>query len=131
MKSDIKNRLDIELLVNRFYTSVFDDHSIGYIFTEAVSIDWESHLPTMYQFWESILLGKATYKGNPMLTHILLNKKVKLKKEHFDRWLTLWEQTVDLNFQGKKAEEAKFRARTMRTLMEHKIAQSENPDVML
>ena len=73
MKKDIDNRADIIALVDTFYQNVALNKQIGPIFTDIAKVDWSHHLPKMYDFWESILFGKAIYKGNPMLSHFALN----------------------------------------------------------
>jgi len=65
----------------------------------------------MYAFWEFLLLGKDTYQGNPMEVHKRLHEKVALKEAFFDRWLALFHQTVDEQFEGLVAEEAKNRSK--------------------
>jgi hemoglobin len=121
---DIDSREDIELLVDQFYAKVKEDSTIGYLFTRIAALDFEKHMPTMYRFWETTLLGVMSYKGNPMSVHIQLDKKEPLTSEHFDRWLGLWTATVDELFAGPKAEEAKTRASQIRYLMQHKVEQS-------
>ena len=121
---EISDPEDIKLLVDRFYEKVIVDESIGYFFKDVVRLDWQVHIPVMYNFWESILLGGSQYKGNPMVKHIELSKKEKLKPEHFIRWLDLWEKTIRENFSGTKAEEAINRARQIAELMKFKIEQA-------
>jgi hemoglobin len=123
---DIQNRSDIEFLINAFYEKVIKDDVIGYIFTDVVQLNWETHIPVMYDFWETILLDQMKYKGNPMLKHIELNKKEPLQSQHFERWIALWEGTIDHHFVGENADEAKKRANLMGGLMQYKIKQSEN-----
>jgi hemoglobin len=84
---------------------------IGYIFNDVANIDWDHHLPRIYAFWEFLLLGKDTYRGNPFEAHAKLNEKVKLKQGHFDRWVRLFIQSVDEQFAGLNAEEAKNKAK--------------------
>lgn len=120
---DIESEADVKKLVDAFYRKVIADAVIGTIFTEVVTITWEKHMPVMYAFWSTTLLGSSVYTGNPMLKHLELDKKVKLRKEHFDRWLLLWEETVTTNFEGKTAGEAIQRARNIASLMHHKINQ--------
>lgn len=62
IKKDILIREDIELLVNTFYDKIKKDDTIGYFFTEIANVDWPTHLPKMYDFWESILLGFVNLK---------------------------------------------------------------------
>ena len=121
MKTDLRDRSDIERLLATFYTQIRADSSIGYIFDEVAKVDWDHHLPLLCDFWESVLFGKAQYKGNPMLVHILLNRKTPLNGSHFTTWLHWWTQTIDTLFAGEKAEEAKARARNIAQLMQFKI----------
>lgn len=126
MKKEIENREDVVFLVDRFYEQVLTDEVIGFIFTDVAKISVEKHMPIMYKFWESILLGESSYRGNPMLKHIDLNTKVRLESKHFERWKALFSETLDKYFEGEKAEMAKQRAENIGRLMEHKIRQSEN-----
>lgn len=123
LKKDIENREDIELLVNTFYGKVKQDGVIGYLFTHVAKLDFERHLPVMYNFWETTLLGKLSYKGNPMTVHIQLDKKESLTAAHFDRWVELFTETVDEHFAGEHASEAKNRARQIAHLMRFKMEQ--------
>jgi hemoglobin len=120
---DIESRADIILLVDAFYTIVKSNPVIGYIFTDVAALDFDIHLPKMYDFWCSMLLGEQSYSGNPMTPHMVLSQKVILSSDHFDEWLLLFNETVDTLFQGDKATEAKYRAKNIAGLMLHKIEQ--------
>ena len=89
---------------------------------------WDRHMPVMYQFWETVLFGKGGYKGNPVLKHVELNQKAPMTEQHFERWILLWESTIDEHFEGEIAEEAKKKAITMKLLMLYKIGQNGNPN---
>lgn len=121
MKNDINTRADIILLVDSFYKRVQLNDKIGPIFTEIAKVDWTHHLPKMYDFWESILFGKATYKGNPMLTHFAINDKAPLQTTEFDTWKNLFYQTVDDLFTGPNAETIKQKAQSIADLMHFKL----------
>ncbi len=123
---DIESREDVMKLVDTFYERVKVDPVIKHFFTEVIDIDWQEHMPTMYDFWESMLLGRMSYRGNVMSKHIALDQKSPLQKEHFDRWLTRWIETVDMLFVGDRAEEAKKRAKMTAPLMQYKVEQSRN-----
>jgi len=126
-RHDIENRGDIEKLINSFYDKVKRDEVIGFIFNDVAKVNWEKHLPVMYGFWENIIFFKNTYNGNPMLVHIHLNEIIKLRKEHFERWLQLLTNTVDELFEGEKAALAKEKAISIATIMKTKIAGT--PDI--
>lgn len=108
IKHDIKTMDDIRSLVDTFYGTVREDDLIGPIFLGKIT-DWSVHLEKMYRFWQTILLEEYTYNGAPFPPHATLP----IQRAHFDRWLNLWYQTVDSLFQGKVAEEAKWRGERM------------------
>lgn len=124
-KPQIKDRNDIITLVDAFYDQVLVDPLIGFFFTEIAKIDRKSHMPKMYDFWESSLLGAANYRGNPMTAHIALHKKARMTAAHFERWKTLFLDTVDSHFEGAVADDAKQRAIHMTALMLFKLESSE------
>jgi hemoglobin len=120
MKKDIKNRNDIEKLVIAFYDKVKKDSSIGYFFTVVAKVNWDLHLPKMYDFWENILFFSANYEGNPMAVHKSLHEKSPMNQTHFDHWNKLFIETVDELFIGVKAEEIKNRALNISAAMMYK-----------
>lgn len=122
---DIETRTDIELLVNTFYDKVKVDPTIGHIFNEVVNVDWNTHLPKMYTFWETLIFGTASFKGNPMRTHKELSWRTHMGEQEFDSWLALWTQTIDENFKGIRADETKQRGKNIAGLMLFKIQQLE------
>ena len=114
---DINNRKDIELLVHCFYSKVNNDSLLSPIFNEIAAVQWEHHLPLMYDFWSTMLLGDKTYRGTPFSKHISLP----INRTHFERWLQLFLETVDELFSGQVAEEAKTRARNISSVFQYKL----------
>jgi hemoglobin len=125
---DITIENDIQRLVNTFYERVRKDDTIGQIFNTIIGDDWSRHLPIMYQFWTTILLNQPGYRGNVINKHIELDKKMPLRKEHYDRWYSLWENTVNDLFSGPVADEAKNRASLMLHLINMKVDWSRLPN---
>lgn len=121
MKNDIINGSDIELLINSFYEKVKQDDVIGFVFNDIVKVQWDKHLPVIYDFWESQVFFTNKYTGNAMSLHMRINELVPLNKEHFRRWLKLFTTTVDELFEGKKANIIKEKAISIATIMETKI----------
>jgi hemoglobin len=120
MKTDIRNRKDIEKLVNAFYEKIKSDDKIGFFFNDVAKVNWELHLPKMYDFWENILFYTANYEGNPMAKHKELHEKSTMTKAHFQHWIDLFNKTVNALFEGPKAEEMKNRAMNIATAMMYK-----------
>jgi hemoglobin len=115
---DIEDRTDVEKMVNTFYDQVRQDELLAPIFEAAIH-DWAVHLPVMYDFWDSMLFGSGTYKGNPFSKHIPLA----IDEKHFNRWLDIFKQTLDNQFVGTKADEAKSRAESIAQVFVFKLGQ--------
>ncbi len=124
MKKDIGTREDIAVLMQAFYTKAIPDPVIGHFFTDVVHMDLAKHLPVITDFWESLLLDKpALYKNNAMQPHMHMHARSPMRKMHFDRWLQLFNETVDSMFAGEIAFKAKERATSIATVMQIKMAQ--------
>lgn len=115
---DIRNLEDIQLLVDEFYGKVRADALLGPIFEEKIGDRWDSHLNTMYRFWQTILLDDGqTYFGNPFIKHASLP----IFGDHFERWLALWAETLEAHFSGPLAQEAYERATKMAYIFQVKL----------
>lgn len=117
-KNDILTIEDIKLLVDTFYDKVREDKLIGPVFNDRIQNRWPQHLAKMYTFWQTILLGEHTYYGTPFPPHAQLP----IEKEHFERWLSLFSQTLNELFSGEIAKEALWRANKMAEMFQYKIA---------
>jgi hemoglobin len=106
IRKEINTHQDIVLLVDEFYSSVLQDEILKPFFAD---LDFEHHKPRMIHFWSFVLLNESGYTTNVFDKHVHMH----LKDEHFDRWLSLFHQTVDRLFEGEKANDAKFRATTI------------------
>ena len=107
---DIKNRDDLVMLMDAFYSRMLKDVEVGYIFTDVAKLNLEHHLPLLADFWNNALFHSGGYKNNVVQIHKDLNEKETLTPEHFKRWLLLLGETIDDNFIGEVAEKMKLRA---------------------
>lgn len=123
MKKDIGSRNDIEQLVVAFYQTVVADNMLGPIFNDIAHTNWEAHIPVMINFWENAVFYNGTYTGNPMETHRHLHRMFPLSEEHFNRWLSLFSNTVDTLFEGANADSIKQKALSISTVMKMKLLQ--------
>lgn len=121
LRKDIASRSDIELLVNAFYDKVLADEQLAHIFQDVASVNWASHLPVMYDFFENIILFTGGYEGNPMNLHKHLHHVKPLNAGHFEQWDRLFICTVDELFKGPKAILAKKRAISISSIIRDKI----------
>jgi hemoglobin len=118
---DIATRADIVRLVDAFYSAVRGDEILGPIFDGVAHVDWDRHLPRMYDFWEGVLFGATAFRGNPLAVHLSLAGRVALGSREFDRWIALFHEQVDALFSGAVADEAKARALRIAAVMQYHI----------
>lgn len=111
---DILTQEDVALLVHSFYDKVRNDHLLRDIFNAVIKDNWSAHLNRMIDFWSTVLLYTRTYKDDPMPKHLPLP----IGKEHFDRWLCLFNETIGEHFNGQIAENAKKRAASIASIMQ-------------
>src|SRR5437773_11670537 len=91
---DITDRRDVAYLVNVFYDRVRDDDLLGPIFDDIAHVDWATHLPRLYDFWESVLFARATFKGARLVVHRAVARLAPLTASAFDRWIPLLHASV-------------------------------------
>jgi len=115
-KKDIKGLDDIILFVDEFYGKVQQDSLIGPIFNDVIK-DWGPHLQKMYTFWNAVLFGVPGFTGNPFARHAPLP----IEGKHFERWIELFYQTIDMLFAGEMADNTKKRAETMAIMFLSKL----------
>jgi hemoglobin len=119
MKRDIENREDIRNLVFGFYDKVRSDSLLSPVFSARIQDSaWPAHMQRMVAFWTAILFSERGFEGNPMQKHFSLP----IDERHFFQWLALFRQTIDEQFAGLKAEEAKKRAASIAQIMNFKIS---------
>lgn len=117
MKKEIVSTEHIKELVDKFYEKVNKDELLAPVFNEEAGIHWEEHLPKMYKFWGTQLIGTGDYVGRPFPPHT----KLTIGVQHFERWLKLFIETVDENFIGDVAETAKAKARNIAVMFQYKL----------
>jgi hemoglobin len=113
-KKEIIDKNDVHELVSKFYGKVLKNEQLKPFFE---NLDFEAHLPKMIHFWSFVLLDEPGYSTNVTEKHL----QMPLKQEHFDLWLSLFNETLDELFKGEKAEMAKQRAATIAWTIANKM----------
>ncbi len=121
MLTDISSHKDIEFLVNSFYAKAKIDPLLGHFFGPEMAIDWDTHLPIMCTFWDNALFHSGGYRGDMMGVHRQVHEHKTMHPSHFERWTTLFCQTVDELFEGETANRAKQQALNMAIMLQIKI----------
>ncbi len=125
MKHDITTFEDIKFLVDHFYAMVQRDSMLGPIFNSRLIGRWELHNQKLYRFWNTVLLRNPDYVGNPVPLHFTL----KIDKNNFQRWLSIWNEIIDANFEGIVAQRAKYRGMMMANAFLYKINKDLNSHI--
>ncbi len=93
-------------MVRRFYRDVAQDDLLGPMFNDVAQVDWAEHLPKLTRFWSRALLGIHGYNGNPFQSHARIHARSPFRPAHFERWLALFEDTVESGWSGPNADRA-------------------------
>lgn len=108
---DLDDPTEVAELVRRFYADVAQDELLGPMFNDVAQVDWSEHLPKLTAFWCRALFGIPGYQGNPYRAHQLVDAQRPFTRAHFERWLDLFHETLDLGWEGPAVEAAKLLAR--------------------
>lgn len=93
-------------MVRRFYQDVAQDDLLGPLFNDVAAVDWSEHLPKLTAFWCRALLGVDGYVGNPFRAHSEVHARSPFTIAHFERWLQLFHETVELGWVGPNTTRA-------------------------
>jgi hemoglobin len=103
---DLDTPEEIAEMVRRFYADVAQDDLLGPMFNDVARVDWSEHLPKLSAFWCRALLDLPGYSGNPFRAHALVHAKRRFTAAHFEQWLALFHDTVELGWTGPNARRA-------------------------
>lgn len=107
---DLANPDAIRVLVRTFYARVAEDDLLGPVFVDQAGVDWDEHVRKLTAFWCKVELGIDGYHGMPTQKHAALSVAKPFRAEQFQRWVDLFHDTVDSQWQGPHAESIKARA---------------------
>ena len=103
---DLSTPREIAEMVRRFYQDVAQDDLLGPMFNDVAKVDWGEHLDKLTSFWCRALLDLDGYDGNPFRAHAAIHEREPFTPEHFERWLQLFHDTVELGWVGPNATRA-------------------------
>ncbi len=133
MKKKIEVIEDVERMVSLFYDKVNQDKLLSEVFNVHAKTNWESHLPKMVQFWSGVLLDTSDFRGKPFDAHAKHAEHI--SPAHFQRWISLFKETINENFEGEKAALAIQRAESIGAIFQYKLdfmrLNKETPDPSL
>ena len=118
---DLDTPEEIAEMVRRFYADVAQDDLLGPMFNEVARVDWSEHLPKLAAFWCRALLGLPGYQGNPFRAHLLVHAQHAFTRAHFERWLDLFHETIELGWAGPVARRARDLADNVARVHSHQL----------
>ena len=122
MQKDLSNREDLYKVLADFYEALLSDETMRHFFIKFNDPGaLEHHLQDLCSFWEQSLFYTGDYKKNVMRIHLDVHETHEINKMHMDRWLEHFQQSVDRNFKGSKAETLKNKALSIATVMRLKM----------
>lgn len=128
---DIQNRNDLESIIKAFYDKLLEDEEFKHIFLQVAAVDMEKHLPIIVDFWESSLFQTNNYKRNTLKKHLDLHNTYGLAATHFEKWLDLFNNTVDQHYSGSLASKMKVKALSVGTVIQIKIKNLEKGNTLV
>ncbi len=108
---DLDEPGQIDTFVDRFYERVLQDPDLAPLFLDVAAIRLADHLPRIKAYWRKMLLGEKTYRRHMMEKHRALDHRRPLQESHYDRWLLLFEATLDGSHAGPVSDRARTLAR--------------------
>ena len=101
--------------VHAFYEEVRADPLLGPVFEGRLGDDWEAHLDKMVDFWSTILHASGRYRGHPVPVHQGIPE---ITRAHYDRWLELFDETLERVLDPVQAADVGGRAKRMRLVLD-------------
>lgn len=114
-------------LVDAFYAKIRADATLGHVFDGVAKVTWETHLPKICDFWDTVLFRAGTFRGNLLAAHAKLLSETDMGWPLFERWLELFRETVDGLFAGENAGHIVRCAEDMARVIHSKIHAIPNP----
>lgn len=130
-RMDLSDRTDVEALLRRFYERALVDDVLWEPFAQLRSTGLAAHIPTMCDFWETVLFRAGRYRGSALSVHRDIHERTPLSADHFIRWLNLWCHTVDEMYCGPAAERAKGQAARIARAMHRRLTGVDAPELLV
>ncbi|OMC32567.1 hypothetical protein A5740_12880 [Mycobacterium sp. GA-1841] len=126
-RREIVDRSDIEQLARIFYNRALSDEILFKYFVELRFGELEHHLSKIVDYWDTKLFHTARYREDSLQVHLRLNALHRLQASDFQRWIELWQATIDELFVGRTAATAKFIGAQMGCILYSRITGSNSP----
>ncbi len=108
---DLDSREEIAGFVTAFYREVAQDDRLHHWFGTIASVDWQAHTAELTDFWVGVLLGEHHQEADEVIeAHRWLHDAAPFDESLFERWLEIFDTTLEDGWQGPFTETARRRA---------------------
>ncbi len=119
---DLETPDEIVEMVTRQYVDIVQDDLLAPYFNFGPGfIDWQAHIRTVADYWNHVVLLAPDYEIDTIENHRRLHDHSPFTGELLDRWLQIFDDTVDGGWTGPLSISAKRRARGMAWAMAHRF----------
>jgi hemoglobin len=107
---DLDDRIEIAEFVTRFYREIAQDERFHRYFHTLAGVDWHAHTLELTDFWAGLLLGEPHQSADDVIeSHRWLHDAESFDEALFDRWLEIFDTTLDGGWVGSMTETARRR----------------------
>ena len=120
---DLDDREEIAEFVTRFYRDIAQDARFHHWFETIAHVDWHAHTGDLTDFWVGVLLSEPHTSADEVIEgHRWLHETDPFDGELFERWLSIFDVTLDAGWSGPLAETARHRAHGIAWAMAKRLA---------
>jgi hemoglobin len=107
---DLDSRVEIAGFVTNFYREIAQDERFHRYFGTLAQVDWHAHTLELTDFWSGVLLGEPHEPADQVIeAHRWLHDVDPFDVALFDRWLEIFDTTLDEGWSGPMADAARRR----------------------
>ena len=107
---DLDTHDEIAEFVTRFYREIAQDERFHHWFETIAHVDWHAHTAALTEFWVGLLLGEPHDPADDVIeAHRWLHDADPFDGALFERWLEIFDTTLDEGWTGPMTEAARSR----------------------
>lgn len=111
---DLDDVEEVHEMVTRLYVDITQDELLGPYFEFGPGfMDWLAHIGNVTDYWAHVLLFTPDYQIDTIEHHRPLHEREPFTPELFDRWLQIFEDTIEGGWSGPISTRAVKRATGM------------------